>query len=521
MRIPQGYLLLIISIFLLSTYSHRLNGNPFKDDRQQAINLIVSGKILNDSSGQPVSNHSVMVKVPYIGYSSTVYTDTSGNYSDTIHELPGLGDTLWVSTFDCHNVIHIQAQPIASYSLVINFFICEKFSPSCIAEFITEIDSSSVIPNKYRFIDLSTGNPDRWIWNFGDGTSSAERNPSHIYNVSGHFQVCLTVSREQISSPCSDSSCTYISTPKYYSIGGHIFAGDKPINNPVSTSDTGIAYLYKLHNNHVIPFDTLTFTYLGYYSFPHLLSGDYLVKVLLTPNSANSRKYVPTYYIESLFWQQSRLLSVADSSIFNFDIPLNPGNDSLAGAGRISGKVERHTQTSGMFTIFRSEVLLFDSLKHMLTYTLSDASGNFSFQGLPYGEYQLFVESTGKFSKFTKVSLNAQSPVADTLVLDIYDHNITAVPEISNSGDVVAGLPFPNPSTGLINIPLRAPKPLIIKTSVYSMQSALLLETVLSAGPGLSMLNTDLSSLPDGIYIIIMRTAEGTVICRNKIIRSH
>ena len=521
MRIPQVYPLLIVLIFAPSVLFLKLSASPMNPDRQQVINLIVSGKIVNDSSGKPIYNHSVMVKVPYIGYNSTVYTDSGGNYADTLRELPGLGDTLWVSTYDCHNVIHIQSQPIQSYSLVINFSICEKFSPGCFAEFIAEIDSSSVIPNKFRFFDLSAGDPDRWLWNFGDGTSSSERNPSHIYNASGHFQVCLTVSREQLLSPCSDSSCIYISTPTYHSIGGHIFAGEKPVNNPVNTGDTGIAYLYKFHNNHVIPFDTMTFTYLGYYSFPHLLSGDYLVKVLLTPNSANSRKYIPTYFIQSLFWQQSRLLSVTDSSIFNFDIHLEPGNDSLAGAGRISGKVERHTQTSGMFTIFRSEVLLLDSMKHILTYTLSDASGNFSFPSLPYGEYQLFVESTGKFSKFTKVRINAQSPVADTLVLDIYDHTITEVPEISNSDNVVAGLPFPNPSTGLVRIPLRAPKRMVLKTSVYSMQSALLLETNSSAGPGSSILTTDLSALPSGIYIIIMRTVEGTVICRNKIIRSH
>jgi len=45
----------------------------------------------------------------------------------------------------------------------------------------------------------------------------------------------------------------------------------------------GLPYLYKLLNNYIIAFDTMTFTYLGYFSFPHLLAGDYFVKVLLTP----------------------------------------------------------------------------------------------------------------------------------------------------------------------------------------------------------------------------------------------
>lgn len=521
MRVRNIYTLLILFILASSALFHSANGNSFTTGQIKAINIVVSGKILNDSSGKPIINHSIMVKVPYLGYNSTVYTDASGNYADTVHDVPGLGDTLWVSLYDCHSILHIQSQPIQSYSLVINFSVCEKFSPNCIAEFIAEIDSSSIYPNKYKFFDLSAGDPDHWSWDFGDGSSSTERNPAHIYNQSGHFKVCLTVSREHLYSPCSDSSCKFISTPKYHSIGGHVFAGDRPINNPASTGDTAIAYLYKLNNNHLIAFDTLKFTYLGYYSFPHLLSGDYLVKVALTPQSVNAKKFFPTYYIQNLFWQQSKLVDVADTSVFNFDIYLKPCNDSLEGPGRVSGKVERQTPALGIFTLNRSEVLLLDSMKNIITYTLSDGAGNFSFSNLPYGLYQLFVESTGKFSKYTQIRLSVQSPVADTLVLDIYDHNITAVPEIHYTSDIVAGLPFPNPSAGSVSVPLTLHEATELITTVYSMQSIPLLEKHSRPGSGNSMLITDLSPLPNGIYILIIMTPDGSILCREKLIKSR
>ena len=125
-----------------------------------------------------------------------------------------------------------------------------------------------------------------------------------------------------------------------------------------------MANLYKLYNNYVIPFDTLKFTYLGYYSFPHLLRGNYIVKVGLTPNSKNSAKYTPAYFMKELYWQQSQLLGVTDTSVFNFDVYLDRADDSSTGPGRISGRVEKHVQNSGIFSLYGNEVLLLDSVKN-------------------------------------------------------------------------------------------------------------------------------------------------------------
>jgi len=46
------------------------------------------------------------------------------------------------------------------------------------------------------FTDLSKGNPTSWVWDFGDGTSSYEQNPRHIYMKEGSYDVRLTVTNE-------------------------------------------------------------------------------------------------------------------------------------------------------------------------------------------------------------------------------------------------------------------------------------------------------------------------------------
>lgn len=47
-----------------------------------------------------------------------------------------------------------------------------------------------------QFTDLSKGNPTQWSWTFGDGTSSYEQNPRHIYMHEGSYDVSLTATNE-------------------------------------------------------------------------------------------------------------------------------------------------------------------------------------------------------------------------------------------------------------------------------------------------------------------------------------
>ncbi|MBP9548198.1 MAG: PKD domain-containing protein [Chitinophagales bacterium] len=50
----------------------------------------------------------------------------------------------------------------------------------------------AIIGETVTFTDLSTNTPTFWGWNFNDGSSSAEQNPTHIYATPGEYNVCLT-----------------------------------------------------------------------------------------------------------------------------------------------------------------------------------------------------------------------------------------------------------------------------------------------------------------------------------------
>jgi PKD repeat protein len=45
-----------------------------------------------------------------------------------------------------------------------------------------------------KFTDTSTGGPNKWTWNFGDGKTGTKQNPRHTYAKAGQYSVKLTVS---------------------------------------------------------------------------------------------------------------------------------------------------------------------------------------------------------------------------------------------------------------------------------------------------------------------------------------
>jgi PKD repeat protein len=56
-----------------------------------------------------------------------------------------------------------------------------------------------------QFTDESLGIPTSWLWDFGDGSTSTEQNPFHLYTEPGSHTVTLTASRESGVGPYTDT----------------------------------------------------------------------------------------------------------------------------------------------------------------------------------------------------------------------------------------------------------------------------------------------------------------------------
>jgi gliding motility-associated-like protein len=68
------------------------------------------------------------------------------------------------------------------------------------------------VPNTPNvFTNLSVGG-NKYDWNFGDGTTSNEKNPTHVYEKDGTYQVCLTTSNDV---GCKDTQCKSVRSIVY------------------------------------------------------------------------------------------------------------------------------------------------------------------------------------------------------------------------------------------------------------------------------------------------------------------
>lgn len=74
--------------------------------------------------------------------------------------------------------------------------------PDLVAAFSFENSTDNL---SFQFVNESVGNPTSYFWSFGDGETSTEKHPVHVYAIPGDYVVELTVFRGEESSQVVDA----------------------------------------------------------------------------------------------------------------------------------------------------------------------------------------------------------------------------------------------------------------------------------------------------------------------------
>jgi PKD repeat protein len=97
--------------------------------------------------------------------------------------------------------------------------------PSPIARF-TASPSAGKAPLTVHFMDISTGSPTEWVWDFGDNTTSNLQNPTHTYTDPGTYTVRLRASNRGGST--TETKFYSISVNAAYAPPGASFSANPP-----------------------------------------------------------------------------------------------------------------------------------------------------------------------------------------------------------------------------------------------------------------------------------------------------
>jgi len=287
-----------------------------------------------------------------------------------------------------------------------------------------------------------------------------------------------------------------------YDIGGLLFAGTFPINNPVSTGDSAFAYLYRFEQAGILPVDSVTFDTLGYFWFTGVEEGKYFLKAGLKETSTRFAQYLPAYHGNCLSWFDSDTIFV-DHDIYNADIYLIPGISISPGTGHIQGIIFMEQTTGDPIPLSRGQVVLADADGNPYRCDYADESGGFLFEMIPPGEYQVFGEYTGSYSQRLDVILDSINTSLNNLSLMVYSE----VPGINDDeGSVpVSILIFPNPADGYLNIQLTAERPERIMVQFYNHMGQVVLSSTLRIPAGQFHEVLHIQNLPPDIYLISFR----------------
>lgn len=101
--------------------------------------------------------------------------------------------------------------------------------------------TSGTEPLTVDFTDLSTGSPTSWYWQFGDGGTSYDQNPTYVYNNAGSYTVTLTATNAEGSD--DEVKTGYITVdpcvPPTAAFSGSPTAGYAPLTVDFTDESTG------------------------------------------------------------------------------------------------------------------------------------------------------------------------------------------------------------------------------------------------------------------------------------------
>lgn len=332
--------------------------------------------------------------------------------------------------------------------------------------------------NGFNFMAKTNNTNMQLTWLFGDGKSSKEESPKHIYQKAGQYAVTLTAVDK--TTKCKAETYTLVNVTTGVdltasSISGTVFADAE------YAAKTRVDLLAYNSSTNIYERVQSAFTNnKGYYEFNEIIEGNYLIK------AADYKDYSSSFYGNTTDKEYANSVAIFANDykeLIGYDIQLiNHKANALVG---------KNNSDSGS-----KWMIVLDQNNNPIASVLVNANGNIQSSGnLPQGSYNLMDPSTGKSSGNLNVT-------ADGLKLGAPDLN-------SNKSNGLIPEPqqelvlMPNPATDYVKIGLNPANNSPIDVRIVNSQGALVQSYTIDNGNALT--NINIGSLAVGTYYVVVK----------------
>lgn len=370
----------------------------------------------------------------------------------------------------------------------------------------TTMSSSSNNTLSVNFSATATGTaPFTYVWDFGDSTgTSTTANPTYTYGSNGTYYACVTIVD---ANGCVATDCSIITVNVATSGTLNVYVVADSMSGLNAQAEVFLIQ-YDATTGTLTAIQTAT-TQQGSATFTNVPFGNYLVKAALLSTDPNYANYLPTYFTQSLTWDNATDVQVTPTSNSFTYIQLVQGTNVGTGPGFIGGLVTQGANGPGD-PVDGALVILYDANMNPIAYTYSDEDGEYSFDNLPYGVYYIYIDELGLISAPVEITLSATTPSMDQVHFEVG----TSYVMFTNTNEIlsVSGLKvYPNPVTDQLYMQFELDQTIDAEISIINITGQVLSNFQQTLNGGSNLLEVPTNELPAGIYTIHLKSKAGII----------
>jgi hypothetical protein len=233
------------------------------------------------------------------------------------------------------------------------------------------------------------------------------------------------------------------------------------------------------------------------YAFNNLTPGRYIVHARLGHNSTFMNHYFPTYFGNVIFWNSAIKIQVPNGNNFA-NISLIPVLHH-AGNCRISGRllmgIRRVSSLEGY------DVSLSDMNNNPLETATTDINGQFSFNTIIQGTYNVQVEITGKTSLPRGVIVSNANPIQDKVDFEVNSTFVLALSAKNLAENSEIGKIYPNPFNDRLVIEFKEQTNVKTTVQILDIAGRIIKSEIIGAG-FIGNFAVQTADLQAGVYVL-------------------